>query len=436
MMVGRRSIETKVANWENVSGRGTVTHEQQLYDHLLFRVEMDPPEELIRRFCNLFIDGYGCPDRDIHLLVDSIVMSAQAEQDFKFILNRCCHILINRWQTRPYDHPAIPELVDLFDKIPSKAPSDYSRHKSIRRLRELTHQFTQTEQYATLRRLAQVMSYSADAANINTQPLGMLIRRYPYLYEHCLLTDGARKEQQQTIHELQTQVQHQFELDLTQYVTYRVRRAQLARSSNGATRQLIQPVKNPTLLDDHDLALAVKHFAGKVEGSDTYRDLAQRFMTHTSQGSSFKSFKDDLYQYLVTSIDPGYGKRRFNDQLYNQLKNIMPDSNSQKLNDMLMVKTCSQLLNFLVVESSQHPQHFVFVDLVTNLGPTNTIGIVVKVVLICRKVTPYLEKRFSILFNHYEASPHDVVQWLVNCLENVNVAFSINLGTADLSFIR
>jgi hypothetical protein len=251
-----------------------------------------------------------------------------------------------------------------------------------------------------------------------------------------LLTDGARQEQQQTIRELQAQVQRQFEIDLTQYITYRVRRAQLTRSANGATQRLIQPVKNPTLLDDHDLALAVKQFAGKVEGSDTYRDLAQRFITHTSQGLSFQSFKDDLYQYLVTSIDPGYGKRRFNDQLYNQLKNTMPDSNSQQVNDMLMVKTCSQLLNFLIVESSQHPQHFVFVDLVTNLGPTSTIGIVVKVVLICRKVTPYLEKRFSILFNHYEASPHDVVHWLVNCLENLNVAFSINLGAADLSFIR
>ncbi|MCS6814513.1 MAG: hypothetical protein NZ772_13230, partial [Cyanobacteria bacterium] len=80
--------------------------------------------------------------------------------------------------------------------------------------------------------------------------------------------------------------------------------------------------------------------------------------------------------------------------------------------------------------------HFVFVDLVTNLGPTQTIGIVVKVVLICPKIAPYLEKRFSILFNHYEASPRDVVQWLIDCLENLNVAFSINLGSADLSFIR
>jgi hypothetical protein len=425
-----------VANWVNISGRGVLTDEQQLYDHLLLRVEVDPPEQLIRGFCSLFIDGYGYADREMHAIVDSIVLAKQADHDFKFILNRCCHILINRWQTRPYDHPAIPELIGLFERIPSKAPADFSRHKAIRRLRELTTHFTQTEQYAALRRLAQVMSYSADASGINKQPLGTLIRRYPYLYEHCLLTDGARQEQQQTIRELQTQVQRQFEIDLTQYVTYRVRRAQLARSANGKTQHLIQPVKNPTLLDDHDLALAVKHFAGKVEGSDTYRDLAQRFITHTSQGLSFRAFKDDLYQYLISSIDPSYGKRRFNDQLYNQLKNTMPDSNSQQLNDMLMVKTCSQLLNFLVVESSQHPQHFVFVDLVTNLGPTSTIGIVVKVVLICQKVTPYLEKRFSILFNHYEASPHDVVQWLVNCLENLNVAFSINLGTADLSFIK
>ncbi|MCS6815059.1 MAG: hypothetical protein NZ772_16005, partial [Cyanobacteria bacterium] len=330
----------------NISGREILTHEQQLYNHLLSKVEVDPPDQLVRDFCSLFIDGYGYVHREIHQLVDQIVLSKQADQDFKFVLNRCCHILINRWQTRPSHHAAIPELIGLFERVPTKTPTDYSRHKAIRRLRELTTLFTQTEQYAALRRLAQVMSYSADSVSISTQPLGTLIRRYPYLYEHCLLTDGARREDQQTIRELQAQVQRQFEIDLTQYVTYRVRRAQLARSSNGATRQLIQPVKNPTLLDDHDLVLAVKQFAGKVEGSNTYKDLAQRFVTHTSQGISFQSFKDDLYQYLVTSIEPSYGKRRFNDQLYNQLKNILPDSNSQRVNDMLLVKACSQLLNF------------------------------------------------------------------------------------------
>jgi hypothetical protein len=106
------------------------------------------------------------------------------------------------------------------------------------------------------------------------------------------------------------------------------------------------------------------------------------------------------------------------------------------VNDFLVVRTCSQLLNFLVVESPQRPQHYVFVDLISNLGPTLATGLLLKIILICRKVKPYLEKRFSILFNHYESSSRDAVQWLVQAMENLNVALSTNFSTIDLSFIN
>ena len=135
-------------------------------------------------------------------------------------------------------------------------------------------------------------------------------------------------------------------------------------------------------------------------------------------------------------IDPEYGRRQFNNQLYNQLRQTLPESDDQKLNDFLLVRTCSQLLNFLVVESPQRPNHFVFVDLISNIGSTLTTGLLLKIVLICRKVKPYLEKRFSILFNHYEFCRRDGVQWLVEAMETLNLALSTNFSTIDLSFIN
>jgi hypothetical protein len=119
--------------------------------------------------------------------------------------------------------------------------------------------------------------------------------------------------------------------------------------------------------------------------------------------------------------------------LHEHLKNTLPQSDNQKPSEFLILRTCSQLLNFLVVESSQRPKHFVFVDLITNLGATVTTVLLLKIVLLCRKVKPYLEKRFSILFNHYESSTRDGVPWLIKSLENLNVAFSIHFGRADLS---
>jgi hypothetical protein len=164
--------------------------------------------------------------------------------------------------------------------------------------------------------------------------------------------------------------------------------------------------------------------------------LAHSFLTHTSQTRTYGTFKRELYEYLISSIDPAYGKRQFNDRLYKQLQNTLPQSDSQKFSDFLLVRTCSQLLNFLVVESPQRPNHFVLIDLISNVGPALTTGLLLKIVLLCRKVKPYLERRFSILFNHYESSTRDAVHWLVKGLENVNVALSTNFGAVDLSFIR
>jgi hypothetical protein len=100
------------------------------------------------------------------------------------------------------------------------------------------------------------------------------------------------------------------------------------------------------------------------------------------------------------------------------------------------MQTCRQLFNFLVVESTQRPEHFVFVDLISNLGPVQTTGLLLKIVLLSHQVKPDLERRFAILFNHYESQVVDEIRWLVKSLENLNVALITNFGNVDLSFIN
>jgi hypothetical protein len=421
-----------VTTWTDSDIRQTTVEEQQLYDHLLYCVQVELPHQLIERFQRLFLDGARYADPQIWLALEKVAMSKQAEQEFKFVLNRCCHILINRWQLQPQLQGAIPQLVALFDNPPDPLRV---QSRGARRLRHLIQLFTETEQYLTLRRLSQVVS---EAAEVNgSRVVGSLIQRYPYLYEHCLLSEDSSYEHQQTVRQIQARVQRRFEVDLSQYVTYQVRRAQAIRTQSMETvERIIQPVSNPTLLSERELAAALKQFVGKVHGSYTYRDVAQSFLTHSSHTSSYGAFKDDLYEYLTSSIDPAFGKRQFNERLYNHLQNTLPICDSHKPTEFLLVRTCSQLLNFLVVESPQRPNHFIFVDLITNLGATLTIGLLLKIVLLCRKVKPYLEKRFAILFNHYESYTRDGVPWLVKSLENLNLALSIHFGSADLSCLN
>ena len=424
--------------WKDTYMRQSRPEEQQLYKHLLHCVQVESPSRLCSRFRSLFIDCTSYPNAEILTALDAIADSKLAEQEFKYVLNRCCHILINRWQMQPQLQAAIPQLVALFESRPSSLGIYSPRVRSVRRLHSLVKLFTESEQYLTLRRLSQVIvDGSSDKSGESKANLGMLIRRYPYLYEHCLLSEDSTYEHQQAIRNIQADAQRQFEIGLNQYITYQVRASQSSNQGSISTaRSLIEPVKNPTLLSVSELFCAINQYSGKVEGSYTYRDLAQTFLTHSTHTPSFRTFKGELYSYLVSSIDPEYGKRHFNHRLYNHLQNILSHNDSQPFNEFLLLRTCSHLLNFLVVDSRQQPQHFVFIDLIANIGIHVTIGLLLKILLICRKVRPYLEKRFSILFNHYDKSGTDAVLWLIQALENLNVALSIHFGAVDLSYLK
>jgi len=414
-------------------------HEEQLiYQHLLHLVQKESPHQMVDRFRALFIERANYPEPDIISILDKITASKTAPEEFKFFLNRCCHILINRWHMKPQLHSVIAELISLFDAIPSSYRVTNLRSREINRLRELVRLFVSSEQYLILRRFTQVVNQNLIVATRrDNQPLMTLIRRYPYLYEHCLISEDSTFEQQETVRHFQSQVQKKFEIDLSQYVTYKVRRIQMLKNTSPAeANRILRPVNNPTLLTDSELYTTLKHFVGKVEHGNTYHEAAQKFIKYGGQATNFRNFKDDLYEYLISSVDNSYGKKQFNQKLYKHLQNILPQADEQKVNDLLLVRTCTNLLNFLVVNSQSSPQHFVFLDLISNQGTVPTMGLLLKIVLICGKVKPYLERKFAILFNHYETSTTDAVSWLVGTLEQLNIAFSINFGSIDLSFFK
>ena len=411
--------------------------EQQIYDHLLQCVSDETPELLLERFKALFIEGVGYSDREIMAALDQIVCSRSVDENFRFIMNRCCHILVNRWQSRRQIQTAMPELIELFEAGPTRHINEVVRGRSIRALHTAIAQFKETEQYATLRRLSQVVGESGSGSPGGNRPLGTLISRYPYLYEHCLVSEDCPEEHQRNVRRIQQQAQQKYEVDLSHYVTYRVRRSQIRKQSpeqEAATARL-RPDQHPTLLGDRDLVKSLQYFSHRSSGN-SYRGFAQRFQSQNCQTPiRYKAFKDNLYDYITTGIDPGYGNRQFNNLLYAHLTKTYPDSHHKTVDDFLLVRTCDQLFNFLVLDSQKNPAHFVFIDLINNLGARFTTGILLKVVLLCSRIRSALDRRLSVLFNHYESATRDSVSWLVQVLENLNVALSLNFGSVDLSHV-
>lgn len=81
--------------------RQTNSAEQELYDYLMHAVQSHTPDELLQEFKQFLLEGRQAPTPELHQALITILKTPGVEEDFKFILNRCCHIIINRWQIHP-----------------------------------------------------------------------------------------------------------------------------------------------------------------------------------------------------------------------------------------------------------------------------------------------------------------------------------------------
>ena len=411
--------------------------EQIVYEHFLYVVKTETPDRVLERFRSLFIEGVNYSDNRIWTTIETLAFERTAEENFPLIINRCCYILVNHWQMQPSGQVPIANLVTMLTHL-NDVRMTYSR--VVRRLRQLLQLYLQGDDYPKLKRLNEVLNGNSSTKDtVGERQLGTLINRYPYLYEHSLVSEERTFENVETIKRVQRGLRKQQETNLSQYLTYQVRRSRLKAQLGQDAANNLPSVINPTLLSTKELGMAFGQFAGKAEGNATYQDLSRGFVSHLQMQPIIKTFKGDLYDYIVSGVDSSYGRRSFNDRLYKTIDAISPDRDNQQLDELGLLRTCTHVLNHLVVESPSNPQHFVFMDMISNLGAVFTTGLLLKIVLICQKVKPLLESRLSILFNHYESSQCKGVPWLVRSLENWNVAGAIHFGKIDassLSFLQ
>jgi hypothetical protein len=411
--------------------------EQIIYEHFIHVVRTETPSQVLERFRVLFIEGVNYSDSRILATIETLAFEKTAEQSFPLIINRCCYIIVNYWQMQHGGNVPVATLVGMLENL-HDVRMTYSR--VVRRLRQLLHIYLQSDDYPKLKRLNFVLNGETSSKNtIAERPLGTLITRYPYLYEHALVSEERTFENVETIKRVQRHLRQEQETNLSHYLTYQVRRSRLKVQLGREAADNLPPVINPTLLSTKELGMAFGQFAGKAEGNATYRDLSNGFVAQLQMQPIVKTFKGDLFDYIVSGVNPSYGKRSFNDRLYKAIYSISPDRDYQRLDEIGMLRICTHVFNHLVIESPSNPQHFIFMDMINNLGSVFTTGLLLKVVLICQKVKPLLESRLSILFNHYESSQCKGVPWLVKSLENWNVAGAIHFGKVDasaLSFLQ
>ena len=112
------------------SSYSTRQQQQQIYDHLLYRVKTESSTEILERFHRLFIRGTGYQDCRIRQALEQIVEADNVEIEFPLFFNRCCHIIINHWQMQPNLKWDIIELVYLLEKsLPTATACDRTSRK-------------------------------------------------------------------------------------------------------------------------------------------------------------------------------------------------------------------------------------------------------------------------------------------------------------------
>ena len=415
-----------------------------IYKTIQFWLKQDSSERIIEQFRYLFIKGNGCEYPRARLALETIINLDCAQQEFNFIFSRCCQLIICEWQSNPVLRAKIPLFINqiALAKLPSSTQS-----RVTRKLRELVINFIESEQYSMFKRLGRLFAVSqpslpdAKQNASNTAILSNLIIRYPYLYEVCLVGKDSSQQYKQTINKLQKKAQNRYELDLSRYITYRVRLIKIVRKYKAEKhhkipKKAIQPVSNPTLLSDRQLDLGLRIYTGKLDSQQNLRSLAIAFRDGLSYLDSHQDFKASLLTYLTVGFDCEYSNKVIKPKLANYLDSILPNLHANKVDDFTLLRTCSLLLRFLIVDNVSQLNHHFLVEMVTQIGAIKVSSLLLKIVLICEKAKPYLEQRLGILFSHYDNTEDSRVSWLIEFLETMQLALSIHFGKVDLSLIN
>lgn len=408
-----------------------VNLEQLIYQYLRDYVDNNSPQEVIAEFRRIFFE-FSIQNSSLRSNIENLIFSKEDQGRFFYVLNYCYHIVINHWAKQSEFHQFIIELVNIIDSINFKARCYDRRRKKIL---ELSYGFRQTDYYLKLKRIANVISCNPLLDFDPEKSIANYLAHYPYLYQPLLLGKEHIPEAKNLIINLQNLRQKSFEFQLAQHIIYRSRLVQIARArqiSHGAGK-FLRRVKNPSLLSEQDLKYSIKKYLEKPNGKETIYQISREFIAKNKLGISYKQFKKRLHSYLILGVKSRSKEYQFDKIISKILDKAYYQSDSQPLNDSLILQTCRRLLRFLVVDKTQQNSHRQLIDLVMNLGTSTTVSLMIRMILICPKIKPELEERLAILFVNYESYSAEDVTWLIKFLENFLIACSLHFGKIDLS---
>ncbi|MEH2323398.1 MAG: hypothetical protein V7K32_07460 [Nostoc sp.] len=383
--------------------------QEEVYSFFIQIVHTMSPDEVLREFKALFLDGL---DSQFCYSIPGIykIFLDDKEDDFHNTLKRCIYIIINNWKTNRKEK-YIQKLVNLFVIVDLELKPNYL--PAINICKSWLHNFINSKDYQEI---------NLFAAKYDELSKGHWANRYTsYLLVAQSVNDNNPKEQQEATRKLYRQIKEKFKFELAMYIA----RSQSAASST--TRY-----KNPSVLGDNVLHL-IKAIVLK-KGMFSHENIANIFIKQT-QEQTLEEFKKSIEKYLFFSVDNQELVKTLRQQFAETLSLWKKDYNQEVITKELFLRTCNRVIDCLTIENGKEPS-LLFILLLSQGHSFTLVIILLKTILICRNSRRHLEIKIAHLIRYYEKFPEDECKWVINFMEIFNITFAIYTENVEYNLIK
>ncbi|MEH2195216.1 MAG: hypothetical protein V7K98_21605 [Nostoc sp.] len=383
--------------------------QEEVYSFFMEIVKSLSPDDILREFKSLFIDGLDSEDSDYIPGIYSVFLDNN-EQELCNTLKRCCYIIVNNWKTNRKDK-YIQELVNLFVNDNLKIKKNNA--PIVKTCKTWLENFVKSKDYQELKLFA---------AKYDESSKGHWVNRYSsYLLIDQSVNKNNPREQQEAARKLSKQIKEKFKFELAMYIA----RSQSAVSS--AARY-----KNPSILGDQALRL-IKAIILK-KGVFSHENIAHIFIKQT-QNQTLEEFKINLEKYLFLCVGKQESVETWKQQFIDTLSVWKKDYNQETVTKDLFLRTCNRVIDSLTIENGKEASSL-FILLITQGHALTLVIILLKIVLISKNSRRHLETRIAHLIRFYEHYPEDECKGVINFMEIFNITFAIYAENVEYNLIK
>ncbi|MDZ7966557.1 MAG: hypothetical protein RM368_16525 [Nostoc sp. DedSLP03] len=411
MTANRLSISQENSHYVTSNSRqlDVQTAQEEVYSFFVEIVNKLPPEDVLREFKTLFIDGLDCEYSDYIPGIYSVFLDDNEEELYN-TLKRCCYIIINNWKTNRKDK-YIQDLVNLF--VHENLKIKDNNPPVVKTCKVWLEKFANSKDYKDLKLF--VTKYEESSK-------GHWANRYTsYLLIDQSVNNKNPKEQQEAARRLSKQMKDKFKFELAMYIA----RSQSAVSST--TRY-----KNPSILGDQALRL-IKAIVLK-KGVFSHENIAHIFIKQTAN-QTLKEFKASLEKYLFFPVENQESVETWRRQFAHSLSFWKKDYNQEIITKELFLRTCNRVIDYLTTENSKEPSQL-FILLISQGHALTLVIILLKIILICRNSRRHLETRIAHLIRFYEKYSEEECKGVIKFIEIFNITFAIYAENVEYNLIK